>query len=269
MKLRFSMVYVDEKNVLTDEGRKLHEQYSSKKDLTASFFSMAMPILCVGVEKDKIPKPLCPLVKELKDKGIVVEVKEEIKKPKEPEIDEDLIKAKARQIEDGLRKDHEITSKIREDVVKGELEATLDIAALKDSKQVLKVLHDVSRTLGARVVLVKKVGDGFKAVDCIAAEANTVKIRLSTLTHEAAQVYSSFAETDERIRSDKSAKEPDVLCEAVTISKSKRAKLYLLANFKRSHEPYMLAVTTQPDVGDGMVLLDARRCLEKLDALLS
>jgi len=267
MKLRFSSDYVDEKNVLTDKGRKLRDLYLSKKDLTASFFSMAQPILCVGIEEGKVPQPLLPLIKELKDKGIVVEVAEVARK-KEPELDDALIQAKTRQIEDGLRKDHDIRSSMQEEVIKGELDSTLDIAALKDSKRILKTLHAASKTIGARVVLIKKVGDGFKAVDCMAAEANAVKIRLSTLVRRAAQVYSSFSETDAHIRSDKSAKEPDVLCEAISISKSKRAKLYMMANFKRSHEPYMIAITTQPDAGDGMVILDGRRCLEKLDALL-
>ncbi len=272
MKLRFSPVYVDENNVLTDEGRKMREQYLSKKDMTASFFSMAQPILCVGIEKETCPPPLLPLIKELKDKGIVVEVKDDSAKKQKADnkkaFDDALVQAKVDQIEEGLKNDHVLTPGNKPAILKGELDSALDLTRLKNSREILSVLHCISSEIGARVAFIKKVGDGFKADECNAAVSNVVKIRLSTLTHEAVQVYSSFSETDERIRSDKSAREPDFLCEAITICRSKRAKLYMISNFKRSPEPYILAVTTLPDAGDGLVLMEARESIKKLDSLL-
>jgi len=272
MKLRFSPAYVDEKNVLTDEGRKLREQYLSKNDLNASFFSMAQPILCVGIEKDNCPKPLLPLINELKDKGVVVELKDDSagrqKADNKKAFDAAIIQAKVRQIEDGLERDHTLTAENHSAIVAGEMDVSFDATKLKNGKDVLKILHAVSKSIDSRIVLVIRTKEGFKGIDCAHPGTGVVNIRLSTIVRESAKIYAHFAETDAHIRNDKSAIEPDQLCELITISASKKAKLYLFSNFIRCPVPYILSITTYPDAGDGIVFMEARKALKKLNSIL-
>ena len=267
MKLRFSPLYVDGNNVLTEEGSKLRESYISKGGLDANFFSMIQPLLSVGTEKSKCPKPLLPLLNEFESKGIIVEVKEERSRPKEDVSA--LIEAKESQIADDLKKDHVLTPRNKPAILEGEMNSSLDLNDVKNGKEVIQVLLSLSKDIAARVVLIKKVNGEFKGLECSATTVGVVKIRLATLVYNAANVYKCFALMDKRIRSDKSAREPDCLSETVTISRSKKATLYMISNFHTSPERYILAVTALPKIGDGLVLLGARKAIKKLDQLLS
>lgn len=267
MKVRFSPIYVDEKNVLTEEGRELRETYISKGGMDASFFNMLMPILCVGTKEETCPKPLQPLLKELLSKGIVVAIKEEKPIQKKKDIEE-LLNAKKRMIEEDLEKDHVLPPKIKEDIVNGELEATLDITTVKNGTLIVKALSILANELNAKVALIKSRDGRFKGFACDPPVTAAIKIRLETLVYDVSHIYESFSKIDKRIRNDRSSPEPDMLCETITISQTRRAKLYFLSNFDRSPKVYVLAVTTLPDAKDGLVLVHARRTLEQIDNLL-
>ncbi len=267
MKLRFSSLYVDENNALTEEGRKLREAYISKGGLDTHFFTMLQPLLCVGIEKGKFPKPLLPLLNEFESKGIVVEVKE--KKPKPEKDAAALLEAKEQQITDDLKKDHVLTPKNKSAILEEELSSSLDMNDLKNGKEIIQVLLSLSKEIAARVVFIKEVNGKFKGFECNARTVSVIKIRVATIVYNAVNVYKCFALMDKRIRDDKSAREPDCLTETVTISRSKKAALYMIANFHTAPERYLLAITALHKVGDGLVLLKARNAIKKLDRILA
>jgi hypothetical protein len=276
MQCRFSPLHVDEKNALTEEGRNLRAKYVKEGGLTGNFFTMLQPLLCVGIERSKCPKPLLPLLEDLIGKGFVVEVEEKKDKPVDNERElrdavkkkSEIDRAKAESIEKELSRHHVIKPRDMGEIISGEMDAALDLHTLRNGHDVLSVIHDVSRELRCRAVLVCLGADGFKGIECSASNVNVVKIRLSTIVHHTAELYRFFNSIDEHIRNDKTRMDDDSLNETITITRSKKASVYMFANFYNKRNKFALSLVVPTDVKeskDGMVFMNGRKAVKMLN----
>lgn len=267
MKVRFAPKYLSTfSGGLSIEGIKLKNEYLSKGGRYPDFFSILLPLLTAGFDERECPPAILPVLRELKDRGYVVEAEE--KKPSRHEDINALIKAKTAAILGQLEKTHKITSANRDGILKAELRSSFDESELKYGNDVLLVLHGISKTLNARVVLAVDFGGKFRGIECAVPSAIAAKIRLSNLVNDASRIHHCLSEVDKRIRSDQLTRAPDHIQGSFVMTQTRSAKVYMISRLNSSPRKYVLIITTAPDISDARIIPATKHSIEKLDLLL-
>jgi len=267
MRVRFAPKYLDANGNLTDEGVKLRGEYLSKGGLYPSFFSILLPLLCAGLDGRDCPIQIRPLLRELKDRKYVFEV--EAKMPSNRADFNAMIKARTAAILGQLESSHKLDSRNRDEVAREELKSSFDESELKCGKDVLLVLHGISKALNARAVLAVDFGGKFRGIECAVPSVTAAKIQLSTLVRDAARMHSCLSEIDTRIRSDQLTREHDFIRASFVMTRTRAAKVYMVSGLNSSPSKYALILTADPDISDARIIPPAQNAVERLDSLLN
>jgi len=266
MRLKFAPKYLTAFDYLTTEGLKLKDEYMSKGGKYPAFFSILLPLLIKGFDERECPPAILPLLRELKDRHYLVEAGDE-KPSKRSDIDA-LIKTKTATIIEQLEKTHKITAANKAGIVRDELRASFDASELKYGKDLLLVLHSLSKDVGARVVLAVDFDGKFRGIECAVPSVKAAKIRMTNLVKDAANMHHCLSEVDKRIRSDQITRAPDSIQGAFVMTQTRAAKVYMVSKLSLSPRKYVLVLTVTPDISDTRIISAVKRAIERLDLLL-